>query len=70
MSSLLRSRRFWIAAGVGVVVLAGLGVGAYLLWPRPLQLPGPDSPTYREYAEDFLVGLAALDTEQVAGDRR
>ncbi len=45
------------------VVLVGLGVAAYFLWSRS-SLPGPDSPRYREYVENFEVGLAALDTER------
>ncbi len=58
-----RRRRFWFAAFAAVVVVAGLGVAAYFLWFRPA-LPGPDSPRYREYVENFEVGLAALDTER------
>ncbi len=36
---------------------------AYFLWLAS-RLPGPDSPVYRQYVDDFEVGLAALDTEQ------
>lgn len=42
-----------------VLVLAGGGVAAYLLWPRPL--PEPGSPKYVEYVRAFQVGVAALD---------
>jgi hypothetical protein len=57
-------RRFrWILIAVGAVFVAALGVGAYFLWSA-FQLPGPDSPIYREYVEDFQYGLAAMDTER------
>ena len=58
-----RRFRFWFAAFAAVAVAAGIGVAAYYLWFRPA-LPGPDSPRYREYVENFEVGLAALDTER------
>ena len=69
MSSILRSRRFLLAAAA-VLVLIGLGVAAYLLWFAP-KLPGPDTTVYRKYVDHFEVGLAALDTEQardIGGD--
>src|SRR5438132_116039 len=45
-------------------VLAGLGVGAYLLFPRRPTLPAPGTPAYEQYVEAFQVGVAALDTDQ------
>ncbi len=56
----IRRRRFLLAAFVGIVVLAGLGLAAYFLWFLP-RVPGPDSPRYQKYVEDFEVGVAALD---------
>jgi tetratricopeptide (TPR) repeat protein len=53
-------RRFLLAVVAGVAILAGLGVAAYFLWFRQ-SLPGPDSPRYQKYVEDFEVGVAALD---------
>ena len=55
-----RRRRFLLAAFAGVAILAGLGVAAYFLWFQPT-LPGPGSPRYLKYVEDFEVGVAALD---------
>jgi hypothetical protein len=45
----------------GLAVLAGLGAAAYFGW-FDSPLPPPDSPRYRDYAEHFQVGVAALDT--------
>src|ERR1700739_2359462 len=65
MPSIFRSRWSLIAVAVVIaLVLVGLGVGAYFYWPRPPGLPGPESPTYQQYVEQFEMGLAALDTEQ------
>ena len=63
MSSPRRSRRFLIAVVVTAVVFVILGVVTYFLWLAS-RLPGPDSPIYRQFVDDFEVGLAALDTEQ------
>jgi tetratricopeptide (TPR) repeat protein len=54
-------------AGVALLVLVGLSVGAYFLWrpkPKPPELPGPGSPTYAEYARAFEVGTAALAVDK------
>src|SRR5688572_21391440 len=63
MKILSTPRRRWIAAGTALAVLLGLGAAVYFLWlrPKPPPLPGPDSPAYREYAEAFQIGTAALD---------
>jgi tetratricopeptide (TPR) repeat protein len=55
-----RRRRFLLAAVAGIAILAGLGVAVYFLWFLP-RLPGPGSPRYQKYVEDFEVGVAALD---------
>jgi Tfp pilus assembly protein PilF len=53
-------------AGVALLVLVGLIVGACFLWPRPRppELPGPGSPAYAEYARAFAVGTAALEVDK------
>src|SRR5262249_3053093 len=45
------------------LMAAGAAGGGYLLWSRKAkpELPGPDSPAYREYVEEFQIGVAALD---------
>jgi Tfp pilus assembly protein PilF len=54
-----------LIAGIILVLLIGVGVGAYFLWLRPKRpLPGPDSPLYQEYAEAFQLGLAGLDADR------
>jgi tetratricopeptide (TPR) repeat protein len=57
----LSPRSRWPLLLGALVVLAGAGVAAYLLWPR---LPGPGSPIYQEYLRAFQVGVAAIDTDQ------
>jgi tetratricopeptide (TPR) repeat protein len=64
MSSASRSRLFVVVTiAAAVCVILGLALGAYFLWFR-WDLPGPDSPRYRDYVDNFEVGLAALDTER------
>src|SRR4051794_8923941 len=59
-----RNRRGLLLLALVSVALAGTGVGTYFLWwgkkPKP-ELPGPDSPEYQEYVEEFQIGVAALD---------
>jgi tetratricopeptide (TPR) repeat protein len=67
MSNPLQNRRNLVLLGV-LLVLAGGGVAAYFLWPRPSALPAPGSPVYDEYLRAFQVGTAALDAgrEEIA----
>src|SRR5204862_7431008 len=58
---LFSSPRRCIMTGAVLAALLGLGAAGYFLWLRPKPLPGPDSPTYREYAEAFQIGTAKLD---------
>ena len=67
MASPHHSRRFVYLslAAAAVLVVAGLCVAGYFVFFRSgPQLPGPESPLYRQYVDAFEVGLAALDTER------
>jgi len=61
MQSSPRSRILVVAA---LLVVAGGGVAAYLLWPRTDALPEPGTEPYEKYLRAFQVGAAALDTPQ------
>jgi hypothetical protein len=51
-------RPLWIALGV---VVAGVGIAAFFLWPRKDALPQPGSPEYLHYVRVFNLGVAAVD---------
>ena len=63
---MIRSSSRWRVAGLllFLLILGGLGVAAYFLYPRRPALPAPGTPAYEKYVEAFQVGVAALDTDQ------
>ena len=63
-SSTAAPRRRWPALFLLIVVLAGAGVAAYF-YLRP-SLPGRDSPLYKQYVQEFDVGVAEVHSGESA----